>query len=88
MANGNIIFHDARVTGIFQWLAGIMGTVITASILWIGSSVVDLKRDMAVLLDRPEAVSKVQYERDIEQFDRRIGSLEGTRQRDSRSDRK
>lgn len=71
-----VIREDSRVTAAFLWSAGILGTLIAMGLGWIALSVTDLRRDVAVLLSRPEAVPRTQYERELATIDSRLDRLE------------
>lgn len=67
---------DLRLTVIFQWVAGLCGTLMTVAICWGVGTLVDLNQKVAVLVSRPPAVSQDVYERDMREVSGRIERVE------------
>jgi len=77
-----IIGYYVRFTKFLGWMAMIGITLMTGSITWMASSLVGLKSDVAVLLSRPEFVTKSQYERDSKHWDEELEELRRLHERD------
>jgi hypothetical protein len=58
------IIMDSMFQPFFAWCGIIFAGLITAAICWIAASVMSLKSDVAVLVARPEGVSRAEYMRD------------------------
>lgn len=67
--------NDPRFTAVFSWIAVVMGMLVTGLLCWITHSITDLQQSVAVLLARPESVSRVEYVRDAERWERDIDEL-------------
>lgn len=60
----------------FQWIMGV-ASVLVATAMIVGTSVLlQLKEDMAVLKNRPEPVTKGEFNYRMESVERRLSSLE------------
>lgn len=71
------ISNDAQgFTLFFQWLQGIAAVIVTTALVWGASSVSQLREDVAVLKDRPQPVTKAEFDARMESFDKRLTSLE------------
>jgi hypothetical protein len=60
---------DPRFTSAIAWGAGILSVFFTSTMIWMASSVVDIKANIAVLLARPEGISRAEYNRDQQRRD-------------------
>lgn len=60
----------------FQWLLGIAAVIVAAALLWGASSLTQLREDVAVLKDRPQPVTKAEFDVKMESFDKRLTALE------------
>lgn len=67
--------NDPRFTAFFSWCAVILGGLFTAALCWVAASVMSMKSDIAVLLARPEGVSRAEYARDAERWNSDIEYL-------------
>jgi hypothetical protein len=59
-----IVQRDSRVTEVFRWCAIVLAGVTTSAAIWGVSTLVQVKEQMAILVSRPEPVSKAQYDSD------------------------
>jgi hypothetical protein len=59
----------------FGWIGVICAGLITAAICWNAAAVVQLKADVAVLVARPEGVSRAEYLRDTARYDREMQEM-------------
>jgi hypothetical protein len=59
----------------FGWIGVICAGLITAAICWNAAAVVQLKSDVAVLVARPEGISRAEYIRDQVREEREIQEL-------------
>jgi hypothetical protein len=66
---------DSRFTSFLAWTGVVCAALMTTAICWGASAIVAMKSDIAVLLARPEAISRSEYQRDIERTDREIQQL-------------
>jgi len=80
----DLIGYDVRFTKFLGWAALLGMGLMTASICWTAATLVSLKSDVAVLLARPEGVSKAQYERDAQRWDSDIEFLKRKHEREDR----
>lgn len=60
----------------FQWLMGIAAVIGTAAVLWGASSISQLREDVAVLKDRPQPVTKAEFDTRMQSFETRLSVLE------------
>jgi hypothetical protein len=67
--------NDPRFTAFFSWCAVILGGLFTAALCWVAASVMSMKSDIAVLLARPEGVTRSEYSRDAERWNSDIEYL-------------
>jgi hypothetical protein len=58
------IIYDSIFHPFFAWCGVIFAGLITAAICWIAATVMQVKTDVAVLVARPEGVSRSEYIRD------------------------
>lgn len=66
---------DNRFTSFLAWCGVILASLMTVAICWMGSSMVKVQQDIAVLLSRPQGVSKEEYNRDATRWDSDINQL-------------
>ena len=71
----NVIGYDVRMTRVLGFMTTVFGLVTVAAICWGTAALVGLKQDVAVLLSRPEGVSKAEYERDARRWDEQIEQI-------------
>lgn len=75
---GHIALHDARLSGVFQWIAGILGTIVTVSAISGVTLLIQMRTDMAVLKERSEsavpAIAKVQS--GVDSVNTRVNGIE------------
>src|SRR5689334_1155991 len=69
---GSITIQDPRVTSFKSWAGVIIGGLLTTAIIWGVSSIVELNKQVAVLISRPESATKEQ----IEWINKRLDALE------------
>lgn len=69
------INYEPMFGSFFGWVGVVFGVLITAAICWQTAAVVGMKSDVAVLLARPEGVSRVEYLRDAARRDQEIAEL-------------
>jgi hypothetical protein len=72
--------RDPRVTSVIGWFQGVMSILFTAAVIWLANTTVEIKSQVAVLLARPEGISRAEYNRDETRRDeeerRRTSELE------------
>lgn len=68
------INYDPRAS-FFGWIGVVCAALVTAAICWNAAAVVSMKQDIAVLLGRPEGVSRAEYMRDSARNDRDMQEL-------------
>jgi hypothetical protein len=74
------ISNDAAgFTLFFQWLMGIASVIAAAALLWVASSLTQLREDVAVIKARPEPVTKEEFRVRMESVEGRLSALEGKR---------
>jgi hypothetical protein len=56
--------NDPRFTNAIAWGGGILSIFFTSAMIWMASSMVSVKESVAVLLARPEGISRAEYIRD------------------------
>jgi hypothetical protein len=59
----------------FGWIGVICAGLITAAICWNAAAVVQLKSDVAVLVARPEGITRAEYMRDQVREERDLQDL-------------
>jgi hypothetical protein len=78
--DGMRISNDAAgFTLFFQWLMGIASVIAAAALLWVASSLTQLREDVAVIKARPEPVTKEEFRVRMESVEARLSTLEGKR---------
>ena len=60
----------------FGWVGVICAGLITAAICWNAAAVVQLKSDVAVLVARPEGISRAEYLRDQNRYEHELAELQ------------
>lgn len=71
------ISNDAAGFTLFlQWLLGIAAVIVTTALLWVASSVAQLREDVAILKDRPQPITKAEFDFRMESVERRLTALE------------
>lgn len=74
------ISNDAAgFTLFFQWLMGIASVIAAAALLWVASSLTQLREDVAVIKARPEPVTKEEFRVRMESVEGRLSALEEKR---------
>lgn len=68
---------DARFSIFFQWVCGVAASLVTIGIVWVANISVSTARKVDVLIDRPESVSRWQYESDIRQIKDDLNDTKG-----------
>ena len=68
--------EDTRLSQVFMWAAGILGTVVTVAICSGASVLFSMRSDIAVLLARPPSVAKDQYDRDYDRLSNQVNRVE------------
>lgn len=63
----------------FEWFMGGIAVLGTLVLGWVGMSLVDLGKDVAVLKDRPQPVSQETFNVRMESVERRLTALEEAR---------
>lgn len=56
---------DMRLSKLLNWAGVVFGGIVTIASCWCVSTLVSLDKNVALLLARPESVSKMQYDSDI-----------------------
>ena len=79
-----LIGYDVRFTKFLGYVALLCLALMSAAITWSAATLVGLKSDVAVLLARPEGVSKQQYERDAQRWDSEIEAINRRHEREER----
>lgn len=69
------IVQDNRFSTFLAWCGVILAALMTTAICWMGSSMVKVQQDIAVLLSRPQGVSKEEYDRDANRWDSELSQL-------------
>src|SRR5689334_19088149 len=69
---GAITIQDPRVNSFKSWASVIIGGLLTTAIIWGVSSIVELNKQVAILISRPEPATKEQ----IDWVNRRLDALE------------
>lgn len=60
----------------FEWFMGGAMLLIVALLCWLGGGMVSVKTDVAVLKDRPQPVTKAEFDTRMESFERRLSAVE------------
>lgn len=75
--------QDSRLSQVFMWGVGIVGSVVTFVICYGVSAVIDMRSQVAVLVSRPASVEKDQYDKDyarlsdqVKRVEDRLGNIE------------
>lgn len=63
----------------FQWLMGIAAVIVATALICGASSVAQLREDMAVLKDRPQPITKAEFDVRMESVEHRLTRLESRR---------
>jgi hypothetical protein len=66
----------AGFTLFFQWLMGIAAVIVSTALIWVATSVAQLREDMAVLKDRPQPVTKAEFDLRMESVERWNATVE------------
>src|ERR1700742_2260623 len=69
--------EDSRLSQVFMWGAGIVGTVMTFAICYGCSALIEMRSDIAVLLARPASVEKEEYNKDYTRLSEQVNRIEG-----------
>jgi len=80
----DLIGYDVRLTKFLGWAALLGLSLMTGAITWSAATLVGLKSDVAVLLARPEGVSRLEYDRDYKHFDDEIAALKRRHEREDK----
>ena len=80
--NDDVMGYDIRLTKFLGWIAVLALSLISAALVWATSTLVGLKSDVAVLLSRPEGVSRLEYNRDAKRWDDEIEEIRRQRRMD------
>lgn len=67
---------EAGFTIFFKGLMGVIAVIFTAAVVWGASSISQLREDMAVLKDRPQPVTKAEFDMRMESVEQRLLRLE------------
>lgn len=68
--------EDSRLSQVFMWAAGLVGTVMTFAICYGCSALIGMRSDLAVLLARPASVEKEQYDRDYDRLSKNVDRID------------
>ena len=68
--------EDSRLSQVFMWGAGIVGTVMTFTICYGVSAVIDMRTQVAILVSRPASVEKDQYDKDYARLSDQVKHVE------------
>jgi hypothetical protein len=69
------IIYDSIFHPFFAWCGVIFAALITSAICWIAATVMQVKTDVAVLVARPEGISRAEYLRDQSRVDNEMQEL-------------
>jgi hypothetical protein len=69
------INYEPMFGSFFAWVGVVFAGLITAAICWQTAAVVGMKSDIAVLLARPEGISRAEYLRDTQRTERDMADL-------------
>jgi hypothetical protein len=73
---------DSRLSTFLGWTGAVCCVLVTTAICWGANAIVEMKGNIAVLLSRPEGISKAEYDRDMNRMDLDISEIKReTRQR-------
>lgn len=67
---------DPRFTKLISWLSVALLSLITGAICWGSTTLIAVQKDIAVLLARPEGVSKAEFDRNANRWDATLFDLE------------
>lgn len=67
---------DVGFTLFFKGLMGVVAVIFTTAVVWGASSISQMRADVAVLMDRPPPVTKVEFDVRMESFEKRLTVLE------------
>lgn len=67
---------DPRFTKLISWLTVALLSLITAAICWASTTLIAVQRDVAVLIARPESMSKAEFDRNANRWDNAIYDLQ------------
>lgn len=83
--NQNTVVMDRRVTRAFEWLSGVFASLLVIVLVWVGSTLVDVKQSIAVMqtqaaplpnrIDRIEAKIEAMQEQN-QRIETRVATME------------
>lgn len=73
--------YDPRFTGFTNFWTNVMQTVIAAGVVAMTALVISMKSDVSLLMQRPPAVSKEEFDRNANRWDQEIHDLQRDRDR-------
>lgn len=78
IADDTTVVMDRRVTRAFEWISGIAATVITLALVWVGSTLTEVQRQIAVLQVQmaPSALRMDRIESKIEDMQQQSNRIE------------
>lgn len=71
----NQTMHNDSFAKFFAWCGVILAALMTAAICWGSTTLISVQKDIAVLLARPEGVSKAEFDREANRWDAEINEL-------------
>lgn len=70
------VSNDSRLTKILAWIASVCASFIVAFAIWAAATLVNVDKRVSILLDRPQPVSKEQYDSDRKEMGEAVKVLQ------------